>query len=75
MRFTVRSMLFATTFVAAGVTLIVYAGRGLTATWIAAACLYWGLLIRAVYCSERSQKRHDELANKAREDGGENPTT
>jgi hypothetical protein len=45
MRYTVKSMIFMTTFVAAGVIIIVESNHGMTPAWIAASGLYWGLTI------------------------------
>jgi hypothetical protein len=64
-------MLFTTTLVAACVLSL----RSETLARFVGFVLYFALLFWAYCLALKRWKRHDELTNRAREDGGGNPTT
>jgi hypothetical protein len=75
LRFSVKSLLFITTLVAAYVTISAQSKYGLTPAGVVAIVLYFCLTLWAIFRPGKDQKSHDELPNGAREGDEENPTT
>jgi len=73
-RFSVKSLLFITTLVAAYVTMGAQAKNGPTPAGVSAIVLYLGLMFWAIFRSGKDRERHDELPNGAREGDESNPT-
>ena len=74
-RFSMRSLLFVTTLVAAYVTMSAQANDGPTPAGVVAIVLYCGLMGWAIFGPSKDQRRNDEIPNGAREEGAGNPTT
>ena len=74
-RFSVKSLLFITTLVAAYITISAQSRYGLTPAGAVALVLYFGLTLWAIFRPGKDQKIHDELPNGAREGDENNPTT
>ncbi len=75
LRFSVKSLLFTTTLVAAYVTISAQSKYGVTPAGIVAIALYFCLTLWAILRTDKDRKHHDELPNGAREGDEENPTT
>ena len=74
-RFSVKSLLFMTTLVAAYVTISAQSKYGLTPAGVAAIVLYFCLTLWAIFRPGKVGKSHNELPNRAGEGNGDNPTT
>ena len=66
-RFSVKSLLFITTLVAAYVTVSAQSKYGLTPAGVAATVLYFCLTLWAIFRGGEDGKSHDELPNRPRE--------
>jgi hypothetical protein len=74
-RFSVKSLLFITTLVAAYVTMAAQAKDGPTPAGVSVIVLYFGLMSWAIFGPNKDRNCHDEPPNGAREDDENHPAT